>query len=172
MIIENFLMKDKFKMEQIISKLKDCYTRSAAAHSALNTHLPHDIYNHSYEIEEIFSNNNNKNICLKDESFENIDSLLIICRLLLYYELYSEHHFLVTNASVRFLQTYTNNGETSPYMFAKVLKKSLNTYNFLWKHVNNTNKTTWLCRYNQSVPPSHLPEKQDFPPNYWIDIDI
>lgn len=85
-------------------------------------------------------------------TFDEIDAMLLICRILLERKMKDEVAEFILNCPNKFLLTYVNNSESSPTAFYKLRKLGLeNICNYLLPHVHHTKLGTWNERRNTHI---------------------
>ena len=85
-------------------------------------------------------------------TFDEIDAMLLVCRILLERKMKDEVAEFILNCPDKFLLTYVNNSESSPTAFYKLRKLGLeNICNYLLPHVHNTKLGTWNERINTHI---------------------
>lgn len=86
-----------------------------------------------------------------EPSIDEIDDMLLVCRILLDNNCQDELEEFILNCPTRFIVTFVNNSETSPYDLQTIQMWGLtDLYNYLLKHVHTSKWVTWNERYNKS----------------------
>lgn len=92
-------------------------------------------------------------------SYEEIDNMLTICRVLLKYKMTEEFSDFIYSCPEKFLLTYTNNSEHSCHMFSNVKALGLkNVCAYLAKYVHSSKLGTWNERINVHLGNSSFEE--------------
>jgi hypothetical protein len=87
-----------------------------------------------------------------DPTFDEIDAMLLVCRILLEHEMKDEITEFILNCPDKFLLTYANNSERSPAVFAKLRSLGLNNIcKYMLPYVHYTKLGTWNERRNIHV---------------------
>jgi hypothetical protein len=87
-----------------------------------------------------------------EPTFDEIDAMLLVCRVLLDHQMKYEIAEFILNCPDKFLLTYANNSERSPTVFAKLRNLGLeNICNYLLPYVHYTKLGTWNERRNTHV---------------------
>ena len=121
--------------------LKTCTTLQSTAHMLYELYEnPNDakyrseVYRKLYE----FVNRDMK------PSFDEIDDMLLVCRILLDNECRDELEEFILNCPIRFIVTFVNNSDKSPSDFQTIKKWGLTgLYNYLLNYVHNSKLATW-----------------------------
>ena len=87
-----------------------------------------------------------------EPNFDEIDAMLLVCRVLLKYEMKDKIVEFILNCPDKFLITYVNNSERSPAIFSKLHNLGLdNICNHMMPYVHYTKLGTWNERRNTHV---------------------
>ena len=87
-----------------------------------------------------------------EPTFDEIDAILLVCRILLDRNMKTEIAEFILNCPDKFLLTYANNSERSPAVFSKLKRLGLNNIcNYMLPFVHYTKLGTWNERVNSHV---------------------
>jgi len=85
-------------------------------------------------------------------TFDDIDDMLLVCRILIEYKKRDEITEFILKCPERFLITYANNSERTPQVLYKLEKLKLyNIKKYLIGFINETKLMTWNERYNKTM---------------------
>lgn len=85
-----------------------------------------------------------------EPSFDEIDDILLINRILLNNELAVEYENFIYKCPIKFIVTFVNNSEHAPYDLKHICEMGLKvTFVYLSMFVDKTKIYTWAQRYNQ-----------------------
>ena len=85
-------------------------------------------------------------------TFDEINSMLLVCRILLNYKMKNEISEFILNCPDKFLLTYVNNSERSPLAFSQLNDLGLeNICRFLLPYVHYTKLSVWNERKNAHI---------------------
>lgn len=86
-----------------------------------------------------------------DPTFDDIDDMLLVCRVLLKHNKKFEFQEFIMNCPKKFIITYSNNSERTPIVLYKLERMGLNNIrSYLIEHVHDTKLATWSERYSSN----------------------
>jgi len=90
-------------------------------------------------------------------TFDDIDDMLLVCRVLLENKKKFEFQEFILNCPKKFIIAYSNNSERTPTVLHKLERMGLNNIrSYLIEHVDDSKLATWRDRYNSNQNKKNL----------------
>lgn len=94
-----------------------------------------------------------------EPSFDEIDAMLLVCRVLIENEMKYRLQEFILNCPKKFIITYSNNSERTPFVLRELSRMGLhNIRSYLISHVHETKLGTWNERRNTHLRGNDLLE--------------